>query len=338
VLGTKKGELPYTTRRVDAKAVIAAAQGDRLLSKDLPSMMSRSEQEWYRRANPTVYSALLTAVRGKRLLADKVRRLEGRPSSSYEAWGVIKDHFIKMGRNTAPFLEPRENESMETFLSRCEDLRVLFASYGQNLDDTRLITQVLSKLSLQWQRLSALQSMDSQYWAWDMVSEAFQVEDNERRQANWKAPDALLPLGWKKYKGEARAASGRSSTSSTKRGSARRAASSDDSPLPSPPSSPTGSHSHASSPPTSPSKEKTYANAVRGGGSKTSTAKGPLVCYHCCKVGHVWVDKACPLYNPKWKPTEGNKTQAQAMREKLKSDKTPPSSPQGEGRVASSHC
>jgi hypothetical protein len=345
VLGTEKGELPYSVWRVDAKAVIAAAQGEEILTTPFPAHMDGSVQAWYRRANSTVYAALLTSVRGQRLLADKVRRLEGTSSSSYEAWCTIQDHFIKKGRNNLSYLEgklralvPKDTENMESFLSRCEDLRVVYSSYGLTLADQQLITHVLSHLSLQWQRLNSVQAMDSCHWTWSMLSEALLLEDNERRQANWKAPDALLPLGWKKYKGDARAASGRSSSSPRTRGNARRATSSDESPSSSPPSTPKGTHSHTSTPSTSPSKEKSYASAARGGGSKTYTTKGPLVCYHCCKVGHVWVDRACPLYDSKWKPNEGHKTQAQALREKIKTDKTPPSSPHGQGKVASSHC
>jgi hypothetical protein len=62
----------------------------------------------------------------------------------------------------------------------------------------------------------------------------------------------------------------------------------------------------------------------------------------------VWIDKACPKYDPKWKPTESQKARAQEMRQQVKgkgvlpsppkSPKSPrsPRSPQGEGKVASS--
>jgi hypothetical protein len=62
----------------------------------------------------------------------------------------------------------------------------------------------------------------------------------------------------------------------------------------------------------------------------------------------VWVDKACPKYEPKWRPTEAQKAKAQEMRQRVKGkSSTPPSpkspkspcsprSPKGEGKVASS--
>jgi hypothetical protein len=243
---------------------------------------------------------------------------------------TIKHHYIKLGRNNLPFLEgklrslePRETESMDSFLSRCEDMRGLYASYGQALNDTSLITQVLSRLSIHWQRISCLQSQDSDSWTWDLVSDALQLEDNERRLANWRTPDALLPLGWSKYKkgGEARAAS--------------------------------GEHVIDSSPPSSPSGPQSYAAAAKGKGQgkgpkpgSPKTYGGPVVCYHCLKQGHVYVDPACPKFDRKWRPTEAQTAKAQEMRLKLKGKAPSPSSPPvspitpgsptGEGKVASS--
>ena len=221
---------------------------------------------------------------------------------------------------------------MDAFLSRCELLRTLFASYGQVLEDTPLITQVFSKLSLHWQRLPALQSCEPHYWTWPVVREALQLEDNERRLANWRAPDALLPLGWKKprsHGGEAHMSHSYSHIL--------------DSPSPS------------SSPPSSPHRYPSYVAAARskgghGKGPRPSSSSppgvynGPVVCYHCLKPGHVWVDKACPKYDPKWRPTESQKKKAQELRGRFqgKSTRTPspmspssPRSPKGEGKVAS---
>jgi hypothetical protein len=75
---------------------------------------------------------------------------------------------------------------------------------------------------------------------------------------------------------------------------------------------------------------------------------GPLVCYHCLKQGHPWIDRSCSKYDPKWRPTEAQMKKAQEMRAKLKGKAPSPSSPQaprspisprspkGEGKVASS--
>ena len=162
---------------------------------------------------------------------------------------------------------------------------------------------------------------------------ALQLQDNERRLAKWRAPDALLPLGWKKprsHGGEAHM------TCSHLR---------PDSPGTSP----------FSSPPSSPRRHPSYVAAARskgghGKGPRLSSSSqprpynGPVVCYHCMLSGHVWVDRACPKYDPKWRPTESQKKKAQELRGRFqgKSNRTPspmspssPRSPKGEGKVAS---
>jgi hypothetical protein len=105
ILGGEKGQLPYTTWCIHARAVIAAARAEFLLTSPCPADTSTPQALWYLDADPVVYAALLTAVKDTSLLSEKVQRYQGTLSASYFAWRCIKDHFIKLGRNNLPYLE-----------------------------------------------------------------------------------------------------------------------------------------------------------------------------------------------------------------------------------------
>jgi hypothetical protein len=153
-LGREKGQLPYGKWKVDAYAMLDAAQASFVIETGYPDDASELERQRYRVCNSVVYAAFLQAVREIPVLGDRVRRLQGGRQSAYDGWHVIKSHFVRLSDTNQTFLlrklqdlEPKEGEFMEQFLNRCFQLRDEFASYDLELDDKLLVTQVFSKLS-----------------------------------------------------------------------------------------------------------------------------------------------------------------------------------------------
>jgi len=279
-LGREKGELPYSKWRIDARAMIRAAQAsmviDRAPSPDFPTDVKR----WYRVCDGVVYAALLLAVRDVPILADQVRRVEGRDDSAHQTWGLIKAHYIRLAANNRTFLtrklhelEPRDGESMESFLNRCFVLQDDFASYGLTLGDHELITQVFSKLSFHWRQTCGFGDKAEDELNWGEVATALQDQDNKRRHSNTKAPDALLPLGW------------------TRKGKSD------------------GQAKRASSPPKGRSRSPQRGERKEPRGGEKETPRPPLiVCYACFEVGHGC--NKCPKKPDGWKLTPEAKEKA----------------------------
>ena len=286
-LGKGKGELPYGKWRVDVEAQVDASGVEWVLTDDFPAG-SDSEAFRFKQANSVVFAALLVAVRDLPVLGDQIRRLRGGENSARDAWQKIKSHFVRLANTNHTFMlkrlqefEPRETESMESFLNRGYQLRDDFMSYNLELEDKLLITQVFSKLSYQW-KLTAGLSDSGEGKTWEEVAEALQAQDNARRQSNMKAADALFPLGW------------------TRRSSGE------------------GQAKKAGSPPGA-KKEGAGGNQPKpaeGGKKKWNPGKsprGPLVCFHC-KGEHVW--RKCPNLPEGWKPSEEDREKAYALQNK----------------------
>jgi hypothetical protein len=304
-LGRGKGELPYGRWKWHVLAGLDAARLSPVLQADFPQGEPAGVREYYRAANAVLFHALLSSVKDIPVLGDIVLRLFGGPSSAKEAWGAIKAHFVRLSSNNRTFLlkrlqelEPREGEFMEAFLGRCASLQMDFAEYDLELEDSLLITQVLSKLSIQWKSRAGLDvSFESLSWA--DVSAALQTEDNARRQSNTKSPEALLPLGWtRRIAGEASPALGRQKLDQA-------------------PSESSGFGSAASG----------GGAAMRGFGPPRQQPQGrrntspdrvrvPVVCWHCQKVGHLWGE--CSSLPAGWKPSPEDKAKAEAAREEMK--------------------
>lgn len=207
------------------------------------------------------------------VLGDHVCRFDGLKDSAHQAWGTIKAHYIRLAANNRAFLtrklhelEPRDGESMESFLNRCYVLQDEFASYGLVLNDNELITQVFSKLSFQWRQTCGFGDVPEGDLSWADVALALQDQDNKRRHSNTKAPDALLPLGW------------------TRKGRTE------------------GHAKRASSPP---KKDGIFQKGEKVGGKwgPKEDQRGPplIVCYVCFEVGHGC--NKCPKKPEGWKLT-----------------------------------
>ena len=129
-------------------ATIDAAQAGIVLLGPCPENALPEQQAWFRKANKVVFKAIFTAVSKHPVLVSKVQDLIGGPSSAYESWKVIKAYFIRQADTNRPYLQtklralqPNPGESMESFLSRCNDLRKEWEAYGIEMPDESLITQ-----------------------------------------------------------------------------------------------------------------------------------------------------------------------------------------------------
>lgn len=302
-LGREKEQLPYPKWKVDALAIMEAAQVDFVLENPFSHHGTEEEQAWYAMCNRVVYVALLQAVRSIPVLSDAVRRLRGDESSAYESWQSIKSHFVRVSDSNHPWLlekvqklKPNDGESMESFINRCSNLKGEFETYGLELEDKLLITQVFSKLSVQWRKACGI--TDFEGVSWEYVASLLQLEDNTRRQSNTQADDALLPLGWTKG-GPGRGMGHRASSPPKERGSSR-------------PTSP--SKGPRSGPP---SGERHGAYAVAPGKSWGAgpRADGPIVCWFCKISGHGL--NRCNKKPAGWVASDADKKKADEVKAKL---------------------
>jgi hypothetical protein len=299
-LGEKAGSgMPYSRWKIDAKAMLDAMGATKVVLEPFPERGAQLVLEWYSHASLVVYAMLLGAVRGNNLLADKVRRLHASPSPSFAAWEAIQAHFVRVSDSNFSYLAgrlatlvPGHKEDMEVFLSRCEKVRSEYDTYGHVLSDETLIRQVMVDLSRPWQLVANPGCLPIPALNWEDVSRALQTEDNARRQANTKAHDAQLPLGWLPAK-----------HSGTARVSQARAESSD---------------SDSSSDSESETCSESHGHVARAQGSwkmkKGKKPRRPLVCYRCQKPGHVWTKCHLTAEGDGYEPTQDAKDKAQAAR------------------------
>jgi hypothetical protein len=298
-LGRGKDEIPYGRWKFHVLADADAARLSPVLQAELPADAPREVEEFYRAANAVLYAGLLNSVKEISVLSDIVLRLYGKPSSARQAWLAIKAHYVRLSVNNRTYLlkklqelEPVGAESMEAFLNRCAKLRNDFAEYNLVCEDHLLITQVVSKLSIQWKTRAGLDRPLESY-SWDQVASALQTEDNDRRQSNTKSPEALMPLGWtRRAQGDARAATGDEQSSSTE-GSAAPAA---------------GRFG--------PPKGKGPKGSNPEGESKVSV---PVVCWFCQGVGHTFGE--CTTKPAGWKASASDKAKAEQAREEMRRKK-----------------
>jgi hypothetical protein len=300
-LGSKEKEgLSYHNWKVDARATIAAAHGAEWVLDIEPPLAEEFEavRAWYEPVDKMVYAALLKSVSEVPILSDIVRRLQGEWGSGHKAWWAIHSHYVRVAETNRTFLaakvtalKPKERESMEAFLNRCEALREEHKQYGIELPDNMLITQVFRHLSQNWRVNTGLNGVSFSSLPWGTVKDKLQGEDNIRRQSNTTAEDATMPLGWTKGYGGAKAAG---------------AGESPDASNPS-----TGGANKAGGDP----PYKRPDNAKKGGVKPPGMRKGMgpnLVCYHCKKSGHVWTE--CRTKPEGWEPSDEDKAEADKLR------------------------
>jgi hypothetical protein len=304
-LGRGKGELSYSSWKTFALADLDAARLTPVLTLEYPEQASAEVQAFYKAANSVVYAGLLHAVKEINVLRDHVLRLHGHVSSARFVWLAIKAHFVRASHNNdlhlltkLKALAPREKESMESFLNRCNLLVKEYSEYDLVCDETLLISQVLSTLASQWKTNAKLDRPLAEL-TWDEVARALQAEDNNRRMSNTDAPESLLPLGWTRRSGGARAASGDSGSSGEQ-----------------PPSNPDANAAPAGATPKG-GKWKPKHAAPKGAppqGEQRVTA--PVVCWLCKEVGHLYGE--CKSDRAGQKPSAQDRAEAEAKREELR--------------------
>ena len=181
-------------------------------------------------------------------------------------------------------LKPIQREGMESFLLRCQALKDEFDSYGVDLQDSLLITQVLRTLSLQWRRSAGIEG-ETSLMTWVQVSEQLLTEDNARKQSKRDASDALLPLGYVRGR-EAGAASSQGTSGPPAQAAA------------------TTGQKAGGGRPQSPYRGRSNSPARTPGGS--------LVCFCCLRSGHVHMK--CPTKPEGWRLTPEQRSKAEAVR------------------------
>jgi hypothetical protein len=297
-----KEGVPYYQWRVEARSILVASVGvDWVLDRPPPNETNSYQvRDWYRGADRVVFASLIRAVREVPILGDTVRRLVDTWGSSHRAWKAIKAHFIRQAETNRTYLagklqqlKPGDSESMESFLNRCQNLVEEYGSYGLEMDQAQLKTQVFQCLSHSWIITARLSGEEISSLPWNEIKERLQAADNARRQSNTKAEDAFLPLGWGNRHGNAKVGSGERSVSPPKdRGSA----------------APAGGYKGKK---VSPSGPKGSSNPGQGGkqGMKNDFI---LVCYYCKKSGHT-VGK-CKNKPADWQPSQADKDEADRLR------------------------
>jgi hypothetical protein len=202
VLGKGTGELPYLTWSKTTRALLDAASACYVLDNLAPATDENGALQWYTMTSKKVFAAILQAVGKVPIIGTKILNLAGDLSSAKRAWEELKKFFIREADSNLPFLQkslreltPERAESMESFISRCNELVRLYESYGLTLSDQDLLVQIFSVLSNAWRKSLGIKGPITSM-PWDEISLALQEEDNDRAQSNTSAEDALLPLGW----------------------------------------------------------------------------------------------------------------------------------------------
>jgi hypothetical protein len=304
-LGKGKGELAYSSWKTFALADLDAARLTPVLTLEYPEDASSEVQVFYKTANSVVFAGLIHAVKEINVLRDVVLRLHGHASSARFAWLAIKAHYVRVSHNNdlhlltkLKALEPRERESMEAFLNRCNLLVKEYAEYDLVCDESLLISQVLSTLSSQW-KTNAKLDRPLAGMSWESVALALQAEDNNRRTSNTDAPESLLPLGWTRRSGGGKVASAEGSPSADQ-----------------PPSSHDASAAPAGAGPKG-GKGRPKPPTSRGAPPKGETkVSAPVVCWLCKEVGHLYGE--CKSDRAGQKPSAQDRAEAEAKREELR--------------------
>jgi len=302
-LGRDKGETPYLHWKVDARVALVASPGiSWILDWTPPSeQVPTSVRSWYAAADRAVFAQILAATKHVSVVGDKVRRLAEEWGSSRKAWKLLKDHYIRVADTNKLMLsgelqalELRERETMEQFLNRVQNLAGKFMDHGLAIPEEQLIAKVFSLLSLPWWNALGHDGKGGKSETWEEIKEKLLDEDTRRRQANAKADDALLPLGWTKKGAQGYAAFG-SGEPSIPQGKA----------MPVQGNQPKG-------------RWQPKEGHARGGGEKPTPSR-TFVCFHCLKPGHGW--NGCRTKPADWKPSAEDVERGMAKKRELEQGK-----------------
>ena len=158
----------------------------------------------YTRASGIVYACIQRACAGIPVLVDEVMNVARLPDYGLRAWLAVRDHYIKLASTNRSILQselhnlkPRDGESMDGFLARCETLRTKFLLFNLVLEDKDLIVQIYRGLSHSWRTAVRQfhQGQDPEDLPWSVLQADLRKIDTERRQSCTTVPGAELPLG-----------------------------------------------------------------------------------------------------------------------------------------------
>jgi len=191
---------------------------------------------------------------------------------------------------------------MRSYLSRFEDLRQKFLTYGVVPTKNKFVPQCLTNLSIFWRE--GMGELGRRRYAdipWHLMCESLLEQDNRRRVSNVHG-EGLLPLGWsKKGEGEGRTAKGQTDQpphSHDGAGAANAAS----------------QHPHPKGKGKGPARS---SSPPKGKGEERDTSW--MVCFYCLKQGHG--SKDCKSKPEGWKPTPEQVQKAKAKRRELNSAK-----------------
>ena len=111
---------------------------------------------WYTNASAAALSGLISAVQHLPLVAEIYRCVE-HPWGARVAWFLIKDRYlsktslsvISLSKRLSSFA-PFPGENMNAFLQRAQDLKDSWADYDLELEDSKLVTQIMTSLPYSW--------------------------------------------------------------------------------------------------------------------------------------------------------------------------------------------
>ena len=201
LLGRPPNALPYVKWVKSVKIKLAAIGAGAVLNPNwIPS--TPEEQIWWNTVNPLVFSALYDAITRYDTLSDNISRFCDDEGSGRLAWNAIKAFHVKLAEGNRETLMldlnglvPGDNESMESFLCRCNNLREKFLEYNLVLEDSLLISHLFGHIDPTWRWMSGFAEIPTDVLTWEDVSSALQKQDNQRRQGQKQNP-LILPLGW----------------------------------------------------------------------------------------------------------------------------------------------
>lgn len=255
----------------------------------------------YRRASGIVFACMQRACANVPVVRDEVMNVARQPDYGLRAWLAIRDHYIKLASTNRSLLQaelknlkPRDGETMDSLLARCETLRTKYQMYNLVLQDRDLIVQIFTGLAHSW-RTAVRQfhpGAEPEDLSWSSLSQDLRRVDTERRQSCTTVPGAELPLGYgQKGKKQVSDAGGSTAQGHQAQGKNKQK----------------GSKS-----PRSQSPQKKSAAGAGPSGTAPSQNRGIIVCY-CCHGAHMISE--CPKKPKGWKLTPELKAAADKIRD-----------------------
>ena len=244
---------------------------------------------WYTNANAAALSGLISAVQHLSLVSEVYRCVE-HPWGARLAWFLIKDRYlgktslslITLTKRLSSF-SPFPGEKMDQFLQRAQDLKDAWVDYDLELEDSKLVTQIMTVLPYSlWTQLRLTQDNLITISFHDLCTQ-LRKENTAREAAPATTSPEYRPLGWTEKEKPQRSAAHSAQGQSWKE--------------------PNDYH------------RKSDAGGRNGGKGNQRQASRSMVCFHCKKVGHAWTQ--CRTLSAGWKPSDKDVDEARALKWKL---------------------